>query len=128
MSNKLFCTFTAEEELQHTLDRISSRYTIIYNKIFILKDLNSNEFFCTYNVDLNNVDDFLDNTILVHRKKETNTLYTINALNMLILELNNGFLDKRFKISWNFYKNTILLSRNNTLQKVKTGLYKIFEI
>ena len=25
-----------------------------------------------------------ENTILVHRKKETNTLYTINALNELI--------------------------------------------
>jgi hypothetical protein len=31
----------------------------------------------------NNVSEIPENTILVHRKKETNTLYTINALNEL---------------------------------------------
>ena len=35
---------------------------------------------CYYNVDQGNVHTIPDNTILVHRKKESNTLYTINAL------------------------------------------------
>jgi hypothetical protein len=41
------------------------------------------------------------NTILLHRKKETNSLYTINALNTLIKSLNNGFLDKNYMVDWN---------------------------
>jgi hypothetical protein len=35
----------------------------------------------------------LPQTILLHRKKESNTLYTINALNDLIKELNEGKAD-----------------------------------
>jgi hypothetical protein len=35
-------------------------------------------------------DSILENTILLHRKKESNTLYTINALNDLICSLNEG--------------------------------------
>ena len=65
----------------------------------------------TYNVDMNNSssESMVDNTILVHRKKQTNTLYTINALNELIKSLNNGVLDKTFAIDWENYKNCILL-------------------
>jgi hypothetical protein len=39
------------------------------------------------------------NTILVHRKKETNTLYTINALNELIKKLNGGVVDIAYKVN-----------------------------
>jgi hypothetical protein len=44
----------------------------------------NDEYVCTYNVDQPNINNIPENTILVHRKKETNTLYTINALNELI--------------------------------------------
>ena len=90
MSNKLFCTFATEETLDSTLQEIQERYKIIYNKIFVLYSKSQDEFICTYNVDFANVGTFLNNTILVHRKKESNTLYTINALNTLIKDLNGG--------------------------------------
>jgi len=93
MSNKLFCTFATEETLEGVLEEIQERYKIIYNKIFVLYSKSQDEFICTYNVDFGNVGTFLENTILVHRKKESNTLYTINALNTLIKELNEGVLD-----------------------------------
>ena len=35
MSNKLFCTFSTEEELDSTLETIQSKYQIIYNKILL---------------------------------------------------------------------------------------------
>ena len=91
MSNKLFCTFSTEEGLEEVLNSIQERYKIIYNKIFVLYSKSQDEYMCTYNVDFGNVGAFLENTILVHRKKETNTLYTINALNTLIKELNGEF-------------------------------------
>ena len=99
MSNKLVCTFSTEETLEGTLSTIQDRYKIIYNKIFILYAKSQEEFVITYNVDLDNVSNFIPNTVLVHRKKESTTLYTINSLNRLIESLNGGTLDKNFKIN-----------------------------
>ena len=128
MSNKLFCTFATEDMLDEILDEIQDRYKIIYNKIFVLYSKSQDEYICTYNVDFGNVSTFLENTILVHRKKESNTLYTINALNTLIKELNEGVLDTNFRINWPDYKNCILLTKGPELKRVNTKLYKIVEL
>lgn len=125
MANKLFCTFTSRDDLDQVLENIQTRYKIIYNKIFILYAKEQDQFMCTYNVDLGNVSNFPDDTILVHRKKETNTLYTINALNSLIRSLNQGYLDKSYKVDWTSYKNSILLTKTDELKQVKTNLFKI---
>lgn len=128
MSNKLFCTFSTEDDLENVLTTIQSKYKIIYNKIFVLYSKSQDEYMCTYNVDFGNVSTFLENTILVHRKKETNTLYTINALNTLIKELNKGILDTSFRIDWNDYRNSILLTKGPELKRVNTKLHQIIEI
>tara|TARA_R100001591_G_scaffold7442_1_gene13916 strand:+ start:1518 stop:1967 length:450 start_codon:yes stop_codon:yes gene_type:complete len=128
MSNKLFCTFATEDSLESVLNQIQERYNIIYNKVFVLYSKSQDEYICTYNVDFANVSQFLDNTILVHRKKESNTLYTINALNTLIKQLNGGVLDKNFKINWTDYRNCILLTKGPDLKRINTKLYKILEI
>ena len=84
----------------------------------------------TYNVDMGNtsMDSIVDNTILVHRKKQTNTLYTINALNELIKSLNNGVLDKKFPIEWNNYKNCILLIQAEGFNKIDTKVKEIINL
>ena len=128
MSNKLFCTFATEETLDEILQEVQERYKIIYNKIFVLYSKSQNEYICTYNVDFGNIGTFLDNIILVHRKKESNTLYTINALNTLITELNGGVLDTNYRINWPDYKNCILLTKGPELKRVNTKLYKIIEL
>ena len=128
MSNKLFCTFATEDTLDRILEEIQERYKIIYNKIFVLYSKSQDEYICTYNVDFGNVGTFLDNTILVHRKKESNTLYTINALNTLIKELNGGVLDTSYRINWPDYRNCILLTKGPELKRVNTKLYKIIEL
>lgn len=128
MSNKLFCTFATEEELQSTLDSIQERYKIIYNKIFVLYSKSQDEYICTYNVDFGNIGTFLENTILVHRKKESNTLYTINALNTLVKELNDGVLDKNYRVNWPDYKNCILLTKGPELKRINTKLFNIVEL
>jgi len=125
MTNKLFCTFTSGEDLDQVLDDIQRRYQIIYNKIFVLYAKEQQEYICTYNVDTGNVMEFLDNTILVHRKKQTNTLYTINALNSLIRSLNQGHLNKSYQVNWADYRNSILLTKADQLKHVKTTLFKI---
>lgn len=128
MSNKLFCTFASEDTLDSILEEIQARYKIIYNKIFVLYSKSQDEYICTYNVDFGNIGTFLENTILVHRKKESNTLYTINALNTLIKELNGGVLDTSYRINWFDYRNCILLTKGPELKKVSTKLYKIIEL
>lgn len=128
MSNKLFCTFSPEQEVEDTLNKIKQNYKIMYSKIFILHAKSQNEFIFTYNVDSFNVANFIENTILVHRKKESNTLYTINSLNKLIESLNNGVLDINYKVNWNDYTNCILLTKGPELRRVNTKLYKIVEV
>lgn len=128
MSNKLFCTFSTEDTLENVLQEIQERYRIIYSKIFVLYSKSQDEYICTYNVDFANVGAFLDNTILVHRKKESNTLYTINALNTLIKELNGGVLDTNYRINWTDYQNCVLLTKGPELKRVNTRLYKIIEL
>ncbi len=128
MSNKLFCTFATEDTLDSILEQIQERYKIIYNKIFVLYSKSQDEYICTYNVDFGNVGTFLENTILVHRKKESNTLYTINALNTLIKELNEGVLDTSYRVNWLDFRNCILLTKGPELKRVNTKLYKIIEL
>lgn len=128
MSNKLFCTFATEDELDNVLEVIKDKYNIIYNKIFILYSKSQDEYILTYNVDFGNVSSFLPNTILVHRKKESNTLYTINALNTLIKELNGGVLDTTYRINWPDFRNCVLLTKGSELKRINTKLFKIVEI
>ena len=128
LNNKLFCTFTTLDELDSLIEELQSRYTIMYNKMFVLHVKSNNEYVVTYNVDQGNVSSIPDNTILVHRKKDSNTLYTINALNELIKGLNGGIVDSRFRVNWQHYRNTILLTQQNELKELKTKIHKIIEL
>jgi hypothetical protein len=84
---------------------------------------------CTYNIEVDGYETrILNNTILLHRKKETNTLYTINALNILIMTLNNGMMDNKFPINWPEYKNSVLLTQGAEFRKLNTLVHKIVEI
>lgn len=128
MSNKLFCTFATQENLEETIGTIQTKYNILYNKIFVLYAKSQEEYTITYNVELGNVSNFLPNTILVHRRKESNTLYTINSLNRLIETLNGGVLDTTYRVEWNDYRNCILLTKGPELKRVNTKLFRIIDL
>lgn len=129
LRNKLFCTFSSKEGLEKTLTTIKSEYTIMYGKIFVLESESSDEYLCTYNIEVPETPTrVLSNTILLHRKKETNTLYTINSLNMLIKQLNGGVLDTAYKINWPDYQNTVLLTQGTDLKKLGTRIFKIIVV
>jgi hypothetical protein len=127
-NNKLFATFTPLSEIDKLISSIRGKYTIMYNKIFVLHVKENDEYVCTYNVDQGNLNDIIENTILVHRKKETNTLYSINALNELIKKLNNGIEDSSYKVDWTNYRNTILLTQHNELKELKTKIFRIINL
>jgi hypothetical protein len=130
LANKLFASFSKKEDIDETIDIIANRYTILFKKIFILESKDSDELICTYNIDPGNLSTLsvLPNTILLHRKKESNSLYTINALNTLIRSLNNGYADPNYRVNWNDYRNTILLTNGPDLRKLETTIYKIVNL
>ena len=128
LNNKLFCTFTDLEGLDTLIEDIKAKYSIIYNKLFVLEIVGKDEYVITYNVEQANVGSIPENTILVHRKKESNTLYTINALNELIKKLNGGVVDTKFKVDRQHYRNCILLTQHNELNQLNTKIYKIIEL
>jgi hypothetical protein len=129
LKNKLFCTFSAKDRLEDTLDMIRDEYTIMYGKIFVLESENSDEYLCTYNIEVDESSTrILPNTILLHRKKESNTLYTINSLNLLIKSLNEGILDTSYRVNWPDYRNTVLLTQGDDLKKLSTKIFKIVTI
>ena len=130
MNNRLYCTFVPKENIESTVDKIKTSYSILFNKIFVLESLDGEKIMLTYNVDMgNSSSEFLvKNTILVHRKKQTNTLYTINALNELIKSLNNGYLDKSYAVNWNDYRNCILLIQTDGYKRIDTKVREIINI
>ena len=128
VNNKLFCTFTDLEGLEELISNITKAYSIMYNKMFVLYVKSTDEYVITYNVEQGNVEAIPVNTILVHRKKETNTLYTINALNDLIKKLNGGVVDPSYRVNWQHYKNCILLTNHNELKQLNTKVFKIVEL
>jgi hypothetical protein len=125
---RLLCTFTLENDLQPTIDNIVSNYNILNGKIFVLQMSENPELACTYNIESGNLNDLLDNTISIHRRKETNTLYTINGLNFLIKSLNNNILDKNYKVNWEDYSNTAILVTDKKLILHELQIYKIIHI
>tara|TARA_Y100000310_G_scaffold190340_1_gene190280 strand:+ start:214 stop:609 length:396 start_codon:yes stop_codon:yes gene_type:complete len=130
MNNRLYCTFATLDDFEEVVKTIQSSYVILFDKIFVLESLDGEKIMLTYNVDINNStkDSMVDNTILVHRKKQTNTLYTINALNELIKSLNNDVLDKKFPIEWENYKNCILLIQTEGLNRIDTKIKEIINL
>ena len=131
MKTQLLCTFTQKENLNDILDLIILCNDILYDKIYVFQNgKDHNQLICTYNVeyDGDNHPEDIPNTISLHRKKQSNTLYTINALNDLIRELNDGKLDKTFPIEWKNYRNSLLLTGEDGLNKIPTRIYTIVNV
>ena len=116
--------------LNEIIDIIISCNNVLFDKIYVFENAQEPaNLICTYNVEFEN--DFMEgipNTISLHRKKHTNTLYTINALNQIIVQLNNGVLDKRFPVPWKDYRNCILLYNDDKLVEIKTKIHKIVKV
>ena len=126
--SQLVCVFAVKDNLDYTTNIIESTYLVLFKKIFILGIEDSEEFVCSFNIDKEMQRKQLPNAMLVHRKRETNTIYTINSLNALIRHQNNGVLDKSFKIDWANYSNGILLLSNNEIKFLRTYLYQIINV
>jgi len=109
LKTQLLCTFAHRSDLNIVIDYIQQSYIIPEQRIFVFANAEAAEnLYCTYNADATTQRG--QNTISIHRKKETNTLYTVNALNEIIRTINNGILDKTFQLDWTVYQNSFILT------------------
>ena len=129
MKTQLLCTFSTMSDFRDVITDLNKFYTILFNKVYVLKNIDDlNEVFLTYNIDADFIktNSFFTDTISVHRKKDSNTIYTINSLNRLIKNLNGGILDNKFPINWSDYENCILLNNEHSnIRKISTKLHSI---
>ena len=128
MKTQLLCTFAHRNDLDLISDYITKSYTVAERRIFVFADAdNKNDLYLTYNIETG-VYAKTPNTISIHRKKETNTLYTVNALNVIIRKANNGVLDKTFIINWPVYENTLLLTSDDDLRPISLELMRRIDL
>ena len=131
IDTQLLCTFVNVNELDSVVTHVQQTYKLVFNKIYVLENTqDANQLVLTYNVEkastLNGVAPI--STISVHRKKHTNTIYTINAINKLIEDKNNGILDKTYRIDWSELKNMVLVTAYGKLKIVNTKLLKVISL
>ena len=130
MKTQLLCTFTKRNRLYDTVSLIIECHDIVFNKIYVFSNEDDHhQLICTYNIPQNE-DNYIEgvDTIALHRKKQTNTLYTINSLNEIIREKNQGVLDKTFPVPWEEYQNQLLLVNDEGLNKIHTRIYTIVNV
>lgn len=126
----LLCTIVPESKLflDKTLEKIKTYFKP--QQIFILKTTSDEEkkYILTYNVPKSSnfkYKDLVKSTFQIHRKKEYNVLYTLNALNKIIGGESKE-KNQEIQVEWEKYKNSIILIRNkNDLHIVPTIIYDI---
>lgn len=128
MNTQLLCLFTTKEELEKSINFILGSYKLTNPNVFILESkLRPEEAFITFNVEKgSSAIDSEWKTILVHRKKQSNTIYTINALNEVVKSKTGGMLDNSYIIDWEEFRNCILTTSNIGYKKIPTKVFKSF--
>ena len=124
---QLLCTFAEVNSFKTTIEEIKKFYTVYNNKFFVFFNVsNPKELFITYNI-ISGGSGFskFPNTISIHRKKQTNTLYTLNDMNQIIKDENNGVFDKMFSVNWELYNNSLIITG---IPSIKVLPIKLMEI
>jgi hypothetical protein len=129
MKIQLLCTFSNNKECGTLITSIKKFYTLSDKKIFVFKDKSKEEsILLTYNILAKDIFNKLPCTISIHRKKQTNTLYTLNALNRIILEENGGKMDKNYQIDWELFKNTLIITTDEGYRTINLELIDVIKI
>lgn len=124
---QLLCTFSTVTTFKATIEEIKKFYSVYSNRFFVFTNVTApKEVFVTYNI-LNDGKEFpkFQNTISIHRKKLTNTLYTLNAMNQIIRDENNGVFDKTFSVNWELYKNSLIITGTPSIRILPIEILEI---
>ena len=128
-NTQLLCTFSKKDTYMEEMEALAEYYNIPDKKIYVLQSgANNNDIFLTFNALKGSNSVFYRNTISVHRKKDYNIIYSINALNELIKEENGGVHSSSHKIAWENYRNCFISARDGRVKITPTKLLKIYLI
>jgi hypothetical protein len=120
----LLLSFSTLEEYRTELQRIREVYRPDSN-IFVLENIdNASEVYVTFNTTYNFK---MSGIIKMNKKKDTNTLFTIDALNALAVR-DIGRVDREYTPDWELYRNSLLLIRDGELYIAKTKIKEIVKI
>ena len=126
-----FLMTDVEQKIQEEVEFIVNNIEITNNLIFLLEDKdNPEKKIITYNAVVEKGKPFNPRlfTMRMHRKKQTNTLYTINALNAAVASQHDGKTGRDLKLDWTQYENSILLTSGKELKAHPVEVSKIFKI
>ena len=133
----LLATFCKSRDVRDIINVIGDGFEIVGGKIFVLQDESErHKKILTYNIVKEDIvfSEVIKNTISLHRKKETNTLYTLNALNEVEMEQNDGQIDSQFSVDWEPHRNTLLVTYKDDetgdqiLRRIETRLINIVNL
>jgi len=123
---QLLCTFSSKS-YKATVEDIKKFYEVQGSRFFIFSNVNNaEEIFITYNI-INAGSNFpkFPNTISIHRKKQTNSLYTLNAMNQIIRDENGGVFDKSFSVNWPLYQNSLIITGDPSIKIISIKMVEI---
>ncbi len=119
----LLASFIFHERFDWFLNYLENRFKISKDRVFCYENLDDeSKLIITFRLTLPddkklNLKDLFPNAVMIHKKGDA--LYTINALNKLIEEMNGnsiGNIDyKSVKIDWSLYQNQFILIDNEEL-------------
>ena len=124
---QLLCTFSSVKNYKTVIEEIKKFYNVYSGRFFVFSNMNTpEEVFVTYNI-VNDKKEFpkFINTISIHRKKQTNTLYTLNAMNQIIKDENDGIFDKSFSVNWELYKNSLIITGEPSIRLLPIKILEI---
>lgn len=126
-TRQLLCTFTNSNDFRKCADDVLKFYEIYSKRIFAFSNAkNPKEIYLTYNVlNMQRGAPKFPNTILIHRKKQTNTLYTLNAMNRLIEE-ENGQADNTYIVKWELYENSLIITGEVSVRIIPLKIFNVF--
>jgi hypothetical protein len=126
LQKQLLCTFANSINYNQIIDEVKYQYDLIDRKLFVfVNEKNLKELYLTFNILKGQQNNRYKGTISIHRKKQTNTLYTLNAMNKLIAEENGGVYDKSYQLNWDLYKDCIILTNEIGVKVVPLKLFSI---
>ena len=117
-------SFSSEDEYKTHLQVIREIYRP-YSSLFVLQNCdNDNEIFITFNTEYNFK---TPGIIKIHKKRETNTLFSVDSVNELSIRA-NGKIDKEWIPNWEEYRNSLLLMRDGDLCVIPTKIREIIKL
>ena len=124
----LLCTFSTKTNYKKIIEDIKKFYKISTNRFFVfVNKIDTNDVFITFNVMCDSdVIPKYPNTISVHRKKEYNVIYTLNSMNQIIKDENDGVLDRKYIIDWSMYSNSLIITGKPSIRIIPIELLEIY--